>query len=149
VRRVACTAGQVCNLGNCTSTCDAALTKCGASCVDVSTDNQNGGGCDLACNGGTICKSGKCECPAGTTLCNGLCVDTTRDRANCGGCGAAFACPQFKACVGSSCVCTDTRPDCDGDGVCHDLRSDNAHCGECNRRCDGDAGLSCKGGQCK
>src|SRR5205085_2391199 len=132
-----------------------ALTKCGASCIDTQTDNQNCGACDKICTGGTTCVAGACTCPANTTLCNGACVNFATDRANCGGCSTladggtdpTHVCAQFKACVNSQCTCTDQRPDCNNDGVCHDLNKDNQNCGACGSPCG--SGTTCKGGSCK
>jgi hypothetical protein len=43
-----------------------ALTTCGASCVDLQTDNANCGGCGLACS--TTCTAGRCVETLATTI---------------------------------------------------------------------------------
>lgn len=58
---VACSTGQVCELGACKTSCSAGLTRCLASCVDTQADEANCGACDVACAQGQQCKAGACD----------------------------------------------------------------------------------------
>lgn len=70
--------------------CDAGLTPCDGQCVDLSSDWQHCGGCDVMCYEGS-CSDGTCVmevvCPPNLTGCFGDCVDIYSDPYNCGGCG--------------------------------------------------------------
>ena len=69
----ACKAGEVCNAGQCgLSFGGSTPTKCGASCVNLSTDGNNCGSCGTKCTGGRSCSSRTCVCPSGQIFCNGL-----------------------------------------------------------------------------
>jgi hypothetical protein len=106
---VVCAPGETCQQGACAATttnapalgCDAGLTDCGGSCVDLTSDNNNCGACGNACGEGMYCNSfGECDpsggggtittpvCAEGLTYCGGACVDLGSDPNNCGGCGA-------------------------------------------------------------
>ncbi|MFT3925515.1 MAG: hypothetical protein QM778_23450 [Myxococcales bacterium] len=76
----ACTSSSTCNQGNClpdansstcganaicddTGTCQCTVAgeqRCGSSCVDVQTSNQNCGGCNNPCGANRTCVSGAC-----------------------------------------------------------------------------------------
>lgn len=96
--------------------CFSPEIACGGACVNSQTDNNNCGGCGVACTAPTSCVGGGCACPGNEVLsngiccpanmatnCGGTCTDTTSDVNNCGGCGAAFTCTAGDACVASVC----------------------------------------------
>ena len=72
--------------------CPAGLTACGTTCLDVSADPMNCGGCGIPCSAGQLCQSGACQCVSGT-LCNGSCV--APDAGDCGSSGAAGNSPTL------------------------------------------------------
>jgi hypothetical protein len=75
----------------CTETCNGA-------CVDLSSDTNNCGKCNVQCNAQVeACVSGACAC--NLTVCGSKCVNTSTDPANCGGCNAP--CPY--QCVAGQC----------------------------------------------
>ena len=108
--------------------CAGGLTFCQRSeidglpvgqCVDVTTDHNNCGGCDITCTGSPnralgelpICDFGKCilVCLDGTADCNGSqsdgCeINTKSDPRNCGGCGISCDLTKGQACVAGKCV---------------------------------------------
>jgi hypothetical protein len=65
--------------------CPGNEVMCSAQCVDITSDNNNCGGCDHSCFDDT-CQNGTCGCGGTETMCDGECVDTTTDNNNCGGC---------------------------------------------------------------
>jgi hypothetical protein len=70
-------------------------TKCGDTCVDLQTDNDNCGSCGHVCVGSSSCTNGHCECNtcgnqgrnSMSQICDGQCIDTSSDPTNCGSCG--------------------------------------------------------------
>ena len=54
-------------------TCPVEQTACGQTCVTLTSDPLNCGGCGIPCSAGQTCESGACQCTAGV-LCNGSCV---------------------------------------------------------------------------
>jgi len=58
----ACTGGQVCSAGACSSSCPTGTTNCSGSCVDTRTSAANCGACGKACPSGQICTAGACSC---------------------------------------------------------------------------------------
>jgi glucosylceramidase len=66
--------------------CPAGQTACGVTCLDVSADPVNCGGCGIPCSTGQLCEAGACQCVSGT-LCNGSCV--APDAGDCGYPGAS------------------------------------------------------------
>jgi len=42
--------------------CSAPMMTCGTSCLDVTTDEENCGGCGTECNGGEACNASACAC---------------------------------------------------------------------------------------
>jgi hypothetical protein len=44
-------------------TCGAPSMMCGASCLDVSSDEENCGACGEICGGGEACIASACDCP--------------------------------------------------------------------------------------
>ena len=115
---VVCAAGQICQQGACAAdsyapplVCDAGLTDCGGTCVDLTSDNNNCGACGAACGEGMYCNSfSECDpsggggttttaCAPGLTECDGACVDLQNDPNNCGACGTV--CPSGQCGLGS------------------------------------------------
>jgi formylglycine-generating enzyme required for sulfatase activity len=130
----ACSAGQVCDSGNCQATCTTAgLTACSGSCVNLQTNANDCGTCNNACDFGQSCVAGSCVCQK--SVCDGRCVDTQTDVANCSTCD--HACTGSQLC--SSGVCCDAGLTVCG-GNCVDTSSDVTHCGGC-------PGTACGGGQ--
>ena len=58
---VACAAGEVCEAGQCKTSCTSGLTRCLASCVDSLSDESNCGGCGVVCAQGQQCRAGVCD----------------------------------------------------------------------------------------
>ncbi len=121
-----CAPGQYCravfggNTPECV--CGPAETACGnfedpeeaVTCVDLSNDPNNCGGCNHACptvpNAKAVCRSGVCglECPANRADCNGSwaggCeVDLLSNMKNCGACGNACDTDAGQPCINGSC----------------------------------------------
>jgi cysteine-rich repeat protein len=124
--------------------CPMGRVRCGARCVDTSSDNAHCGGCDRPCATGATCSSGICGYPVGQGLCMGRCVNTQSDIMNCGACGNACAAGQL--CVAGACSTSCAAPMMTCGGSCVDLRTDAAHCGSCGNACP--AGQSCVAGAC-
>ncbi len=63
-----------------TCACTGALTNCDGTCVDVTNDASNCGGCGTTCVGDAVCVAAACCKPAGTTCttgsqcCSGACT---------------------------------------------------------------------------
>jgi glucosylceramidase len=72
--------------------CPAGLTACGTTCLDVSADPVNCGGCGIPCPTGQLCQAGACQCASGT-LCNGSCV--APDAGECGSPGVTGSPPTL------------------------------------------------------
>jgi hypothetical protein len=120
------------------------LRCCDGTCVDVTNDANNCGGCGVVCSGSTpFCVAGRCtadgsECAPGLTKCGNTCVDLGYDPQNCGACGN---------------VCAESTPYCSG-GSCWDancapwidLNWDPNNCGRCGYRCP--PGFGCAFGVC-
>ncbi|MBL8922148.1 MAG: hypothetical protein JNJ54_25080 [Myxococcaceae bacterium] len=105
-------------------TCTPPLERCGAFCVNVSSDSTNCGVCGRRCGFGESCQAGQCRpmvCTPGSfcsfsdggfgSCCDGVCRSTQADPLSCGGCG--LSCPTA-LCANGSCV---SRCGADG-GVC-------------------------------
>jgi hypothetical protein len=152
-----CAVGQVCLLGACVRDCGA-LTRCGASCIDLRADDANCGACGRACGPDEACAAGACAlaCRPPTAACAGRCVSTTADPAHCGACGRACAAAPnaTPSCAAGACtfVCRAGFADCDGDpanGCEVNLGADPRHCGACGAACAfANAGASCAAGRC-
>ena len=136
-----CAAGKTCCAdGSCQASCecgntpDCAFTCCSGApdtCVDLTQDLDNCGGCGVACQDPQhTCVGGACICPAGLFNCEGgtVCVDVRSSTTHCGTCGNS--CGAGEVCCGGNCIDTDT---------------DKANCGGCGSVCNGD---SCNNGQC-
>ncbi len=131
---VTCPAGQSCSAGACL--CNAGLTLCGNTCVDLSTQPTDCGSCGHGCDGGQACSSGNCginPCNADQALCSGMCVDLSTSAPNCGACGAA--CGGGRNCVGSQCQCPQGLTLCGTQ--CTNLETDTGNCGACGNTCNG------------
>jgi Group XII secretory phospholipase A2 precursor (PLA2G12)/Stigma-specific protein, Stig1 len=66
----ACSAGDSCQAGKCSSGCGGAScgppnTCCSNQCVDTQTDPNNCGACGNACSAGDSCQAGKCSTTSG------------------------------------------------------------------------------------
>ena len=167
----ACSAGQVCQNSQCTSTggsvqCSTGQTPCSGSCVDTRTAFYNCGACGHSCSSGQICTSGSCTevsasavgsntafCLVGQTTCSGTCVDTKSDKNNCGSCGKK--CSSGQVCTSGSCTAVSVGGSNTGfclvgqttcSGACVDTRTDTANCGACAKKCQ--SGESCSQGKC-
>jgi RHS repeat-associated protein len=53
-------AGGTCSAGTCRDACSAGFADCGGVCTGIVSDNQNCGGCGIACGPRTTCAGGKC-----------------------------------------------------------------------------------------
>ncbi len=141
-----------------------------ACSIDLSTDRNHCGSCDVVCkdpsaayNVRMACASGQCQafCYEGYADCNGVTDDgceanTKEDPNNCGACGTA--CAPGVACVRGKCGCPPGMTVCDG--RCVDVSKDDLNCGACHHSCledqPTDAGSTpdhmfygCSEGQCK
>lgn len=135
----ACAADEVCASGSCAAVCPAGSVKCGRSCVDTATDEENCGACGKTCpspaNGAATCSNGECgvRCQAGFHACADRCVadgpsscgpNCTRcsapahARATCEAETCGFVCDAgFAPCPSGCCSCLETYyRDRDGDG---------------------------------
>ncbi len=136
-----CAAGEVCDVGGCTTACTGARIDCGGACVDTTSDRYNCGTCGRVCRDDQYCRSGTCGCVSGTIECDGACIDPNYARHHCGMCGNA--CDRLEECRMGSCVCGSLLSDCSGE--CRDLGTDR-DCGSCGNACTGRA--HCSGGVC-
>ena len=105
-----CNGGGVCAPAACT----LPNTACSATtCVDLTTDPMNCGGCAQACSGANdnpSCAAGVCTstCSVGFANCtntlrtNGCNVSLTTDPMNCGGCGKL--CGSAQTCINGTCA---------------------------------------------
>jgi hypothetical protein len=130
---------------------------CGGFCVDVLSNRNNCGDCNVVCDAmtGNGCSAGTCVCnfgPAcsgGATCCATGCKNLTSDPQNCGTC--ARPCEPSEGCAAGMCVCATTGSECAGveqccPAGCVDTTTDEANCGDCGVLCDG--GDVCTGGAC-
>lgn len=53
--------------------CTQPQSRCGNTCVDFASDNDNCGGCNTRCARTEVCAMGRCvtQCPMGLGLCDG------------------------------------------------------------------------------
>jgi hypothetical protein len=143
--------------------CPEGETRCGDGCIDVETDPEHCGGCDLRCdvpNATAECRDGDCAvamCDAGYGDCDGEvvngCESELSEPDRCGGCDIVCG-PEEPVCApsGESHDCAtgcppDARTLCDG--TCLDALTDPQHCGGCDLRCDvPNATAECRDGDC-
>ncbi|MDQ3178481.1 MAG: MopE-related protein, partial [Actinomycetota bacterium] len=127
----ACGPGQLCSMGTCAPTCDAALALCDGRCRDLSNDPMYCGDCTGAClsgpNAAPVCVAGGCrifcepsfgDCDANAGT--GCEADLLSSPMHCGRCGGT--CPgepdATRACAAGACgalTCDVGFQDCDGD----------------------------------
>jgi len=102
---------------------------CNYRCVDLLTDPDHCGDCDVSCYGAP-CNNGTCCSSGSTTLCpDGSCTDTNTDPNNCGGCGNA--CSSGETCQTGTCCAGETIV-CGGTLICP---STEENCGACGMSC--------------
>ncbi|MCL2824797.1 MAG: hypothetical protein FWD57_12470, partial [Polyangiaceae bacterium] len=116
---------------------------CSDQCVDLRSNPDHCGVCDLPCNSTDVCSRGICKdkCDDGLKNCSRACVNTYTDPDNCGGC--QVACEADRICALGTCslLCNNECGD-----ICTDITVDAFNCGECGNRCDVDQG--CKQSKC-
>jgi len=123
--------------------CPTGQTLCNGQCVDLSSDLNHCGGCDLFCEGQNMtCESGNCTnltCDAPLVACFSQCIPPSDT--NCGACG--LACGDGYGCVvnaqnQTSCEALDCatkgQTQCDQHS-CSDLATDEHNCGGCGNWC--------------
>ena len=140
-----CPAGSSCTNCQCKKgPCSGGKTACGGACVDLKSNNNHCGKCNLKCGGALQCTRGQCapkSCPPGWTLCGTACVKLTTDSKNCGKCGTT--CSRGQKCVNGQCRvgCTPSPEKCDGkDNDCDGMVDEGNPC---------PSGQTCSAGQCK
>jgi hypothetical protein len=84
--------------------CSLGETKCGAYCVNLTSDSSHCGACGQACPSGQVCRTGSCQwtCASGSTQCRDQCVTLGDDIANCGACNNT--CASGSTCASGTCV---------------------------------------------
>jgi hypothetical protein len=150
------------------TSCVAGSKYCRGTCIPVTDDPLNCGGCEVVCAATkgplSICSGGVCTCPAGTDDC-GTCTHVDRDPANCGTCGKKVVDDAHWCVDGKSACRPGTSPcyeydtvspvyhvDCTNSASCTDTSSDGSHCtlgGGTVKRCYGSpTPAHCIGGAC-
>jgi hypothetical protein len=128
----------------------APMTLCGAKCLDLTSDNQNCGGCGLACTGAYMnCVASQCVCAPGYHSCPGLGCLSNDSTYSCG--SSCTTCPlpaggQTNTCVNEVCgtcfalafsrlttLCNGNTPN----AACVDTTADENNCGACGKVCHG------------
>ncbi len=123
------------------SRCAGTTTACGATCRDLTTDENNCGACGHECSAGLVCNRGSCQA-----------LPTDCTNAPCPG---DFGCnPETRHCT-SGCF---SNSDCRGDAVCTAgaCRCSSAYKLQCgavcayadNTDCSCDPGFEARGGDC-
>ncbi len=107
---------------------------CSSRCLDVRSDPEHCGSCDVRCGAGQPCCAGVCR---------------VNDIANCGSCGNI--CPRSASgaghCINGKCqLCAPNEVECNSGGAifCVDLQTSSANCGKCGKSCQGTQ-LCCNG----
>ncbi|MDD1684722.1 MAG: hypothetical protein LUQ19_02395 [Methanoregula sp.] len=116
-----------------TSGCPQGLVLCNGLCRDVTTDEQNCGGCGIGCTAYQVCSRGQCTTMPGNT---GISASTTSPQAT-SPLTTTSPLPTTAGCTAGKTLCN---------GVCTDLLTSNGNCGSCNYRCT--EGQKCEGGRC-
>jgi len=138
-----CTSGQVCEGGSCLVDCGT-KTRCGTSCVDLSTDTSNCLSCGTKCsapasNGKAICTSSGCDISCNNTRCGTSCCNATPSGSNAG-------------CSGNTCTftCNSTNHGCNTTSPPCYANTDASHCGSSCLVCSNYVGTSgtCSSNQC-
>jgi len=114
---VECGTNETCEDGKCTCgatqpgqgpACQEPFVCCGsggdAECVNILTDPDYCGACDVACRVDATCLVGGCQCPVGQRDCgeDGTCDDILASTSNCGSCGNDCG---DQACSEGRCTC--------------------------------------------
>ena len=102
---------KTCENMSCTHGC------CDGICVDLSSDADHCGRCDVNC-AGAYCLDGHCtlSCEGETAkICEGVCVDVSKHTSHCGRCGDA--CGPNMICSAGACICDENSADCDGNAA--------------------------------
>ncbi len=159
----ACPGAQLCNGGQCGSSCTPPQENCSGTCVNTQTNPGHCGGCGTACpaplNANPACNAGNCgyTCSSGFGDCdkqagNG-CEANLGAPKTCGACDVA--CPaapvgaQAVGCLGGKCKCSAGRVLCslaDSQSACVLAAADPFFCGTSCTTCN--AGESCANGTC-
>jgi hypothetical protein len=144
--------------------CTAGETACGGTCVTVSTDVHNCGGCGTDCtmlahvNGASAtCMAGHCAygCAAGYADCTDAgagCTASLSAATSCGACGSVCSTPLPMCAPADAGAPSTCLSQCSGaastmcNGSCVDIQTDPGHCGGCNNACA--AGSTCMAGVC-
>ncbi|MFY2562451.1 MXAN_6577-like cysteine-rich protein [Corallococcus terminator] len=128
--------------------CSEGLTRCGDTCVDLTSESANCGECGNTCGAGQLCAQSACRCQQGATACGGACVDTQSSPEHCGGCAGegGAVCKSYEVCMQGDCQgkCAGGFLQCGN--ACISGESDPNNCGACGNVC-GDA-RGCRGGVC-
>lgn len=114
-----------------------ACKRCGGPCVDLMSDINHCGACDVTVPYGGSCVKGVPTCPKGETACGDTCVDLSTSITNCGKCGNMA--PTGGSCVDGGPKCPALTTLC-GD-TCANLSSSKLDCGKCGNKVP--AGCSC------
>ena len=129
--------------------CPEGQSRCGDTCVDLSSSSAQCGACGQACAGTEACVAGTCQCRPGATRCGEACVVTASDPDHCGGCAGegGEACAAQAVCEAGECKTACTRAGATVCGrACVDLQTDAFHCGACGGGCADARG--CHAGAC-
>jgi len=157
------TQNWTCVDGRCTFACQiAGWADCdgeasnGCEVFVLGSDNDNCGGCGIACPDGLTCTQGSCTDGCATAKlpdrCSTKCTNLAVDDANCGTCGTAcdrsgpdggISLPQdmYYGCVNRTCdkpkCAVANTADCNGDlgDGCEAQLHTNDHCSGCNDKC--------------
>ncbi len=123
--------------------CDPGFSRCGSSCADLKSDDNNCGGCGMACGAGEMCADSQCV-PGAATEDGGL--PDGGDDVDAGDDDAGISLPPRCSGDGSpdTCVCGIGEIKCGT--TCRNAGSDPNHCGSCGLSC-GPGGF-CVSGEC-
>jgi hypothetical protein len=126
--------------GTATQGCPQGFVLCNGLCRDVTTDEQNCGGCGIGCTAYQVCSGGRCTTVAGTAGVASFMAPTqatTPPATSTTSPAVATPLPTTAGCPAEKTLCN---------GVCTDLLTSNGNCGSCNYRCT--EGQKCEGGRC-